>query len=313
MNTSFHPLLEGGYPVLHADAALAHRIESADVQGQADYIAALNRVYPELGGRTVALGEGAHAFYAGPDSPINRAVGLGMGLAGEDLSRALERMEAFYRECGESPQLDLCPLSDDRLWGLLGDRGYRIRWFINVHFRALTPGQGQGHGHSPDHGHGHSPDHGHGLDHALSLPPTPHGLKVTVARTREERDLWVQTIDQGFSESDDQPPTHPSIAYAVSHRPMVSCFLAIIDGEPAGGAALEIIDGVAHCFSTSTRPRFRGRGVQTALLGARLAAAEAAVCDLAVVMTTPGTPSQRNVERAGFRTAYTFARMIKES
>ena len=56
---------------------------------------------------------------------------------------------------------------------------------------------------------------------------------------------------------------------------------------------------------------FRGRGVQTALLEGRLAAAEAAVCDLAVVMTTPGTPSQRNVERAGFRTAYTFARMVK--
>ncbi len=304
--------------MLHADAALARRIESADIPGQLEYIAALNRVYPELGGRSLPLGGGAYAFYAGPDSPINRALGLGMGLAGdgtgdvvgdgwtgtEDLNTTLERMEAFYRECRESPQLDLNPLSDEKLWGVLGKRGYLIRWFINVHFQALTPGLSHTSGRAAS-------GHTSGQDQGVFLPPTARGLKVTVAKTREERDLWVKTVDQGFAEQDDRPLNHPSIAYAVSHRPAVSCFLATIDGEPAGGAALEIKDGVAHCFSTSTRPRFRGRGVQTALLEARLAAAEAAVCDLAVVMTTPGTPSERNVERAGFRTAYTFVRMVK--
>jgi hypothetical protein len=37
----------------------------------------------------------------------------------------------------------------------------------------------------------------------------------------------------------------------------------------------------------------------------RLRITQKAGCDLAVTLTMPGTTSQRNVERAGFRTAYT--------
>jgi hypothetical protein len=51
--------------------------------------------------------------------------------------------------------------------------------------------------------------------------------------------------------------------------------------------------------------------VQMALLQARLAAARKAGCDLAVSMTGPGSDSQRNIERAGFRLAYTKASMVK--
>jgi hypothetical protein len=47
--------------------------------------------------------------------------------------------------------------------------------------------------------------------------------------------------------------------------------------------------------------------VQSALIAARLAAATAAGCHLAMACTAPGTASQRNYERAGFRVAYTKA------
>ena len=63
--------------------------------------------------------------------------------------------------------------------------------------------------------------------------------------------------------------------------------------------------GVAEFGGASTRPAFRRRGVQTALLHARMDAAREAGCDLALVVTAPGEESQRNVERAGFRLAYT--------
>ena len=53
----------------------------------------------------------------------------------------------------------------------------------------------------------------------------------------------------------------------------------------------------------------RNLGMQHALIAARLAAALAAGCDLAVVHTEPGSPSQRNVERLGFRLAYTKVTM----
>ena len=63
-----------------------------------------------------------------------------------------------------------------------------------------------------------------------------------------------------------------------------------------------------RCILTfRTRPAFRRRGVQTALLQAQLVAAREQGCDLALTITAPGSDSQRNMERAGFRLAYTKA------
>ncbi len=87
------------------------------------------------------------------------------------------------------------------------------------------------------------------------------------------------------------------------------CWLAWHDGEPVGAATLAICDGVASLFGASTRVPHRNRGVQHALIAARLAAAVDAGCDLAVVHTEPGSDSQRNVERLGFRLAYTKVTM----
>jgi predicted GNAT family acetyltransferase len=57
---------------------------------------------------------------------------------------------------------------------------------------------------------------------------------------------------------------------------------------------------------------YRGRGLQTALLRARMQAAVEAGCDFAVVVTQGGTTSQRNAERLGFRVAYSKATVIKQ-
>ncbi|HRI11203.1 MAG TPA: hypothetical protein PKW35_25470, partial [Nannocystaceae bacterium] len=54
-------------------------------------------------------------------------------------------------------------------------------------------------------------------------------------------------------------------------------------------------------------PAHRRRGVQSALLTHRLAAAAAAGCELAVVTTQPGSKSQENVQRLGFALLYARA------
>ena len=85
---------------------------------------------------------------------------------------------------------------------------------------------------------------------------------------------------------------------------------AWIDGQPAGGGALEIHDGVAALMAADTLPAYRKRGLHTLLLHARLAAATAAGCDLALVHTAPGSASQNNVLRAGFQLAYTALTLV---
>ena len=62
----------------------------------------------------------------------------------------------------------------------------------------------------------------------------------------------------------------------------------------------------------TTAPAHRRRGVQAALLSARLADARAAGCDIAVVTTLPGSKSQQNVQRQGFELLYARATLVRE-
>jgi ribosomal protein S18 acetylase RimI-like enzyme len=84
-------------------------------------------------------------------------------------------------------------------------------------------------------------------------------------------------------------------------------YLARVDGEPAGAAVLTLSDGVGYLANASTLPEYRGRGVQTALIARRLADASAAGVELVCSGTAFGSTSQRNLERAGLRIAYTKA------
>ena len=85
------------------------------------------------------------------------------------------------------------------------------------------------------------------------------------------------------------------------------CYVAFVDSRPAAHACLYMREGVGVLASAWTSTQARGRGCQTALLLRRIADAAEAGCDLVVSQCVPGSQSQRNLERAGLRTAYTQA------
>jgi predicted acetyltransferase len=62
---------------------------------------------------------------------------------------------------------------------------------------------------------------------------------------------------------------------------------------------------VAVLAGACTIREYRNRGAQRALLQARLRNAAEHGCDLAMMVAAPGSASQRNAERQGFRIAYT--------
>ena len=90
-------------------------------------------------------------------------------------------------------------------------------------------------------------------------------------------------------------------------------FVASVENKMvACGAGLVIPEHrVFAVCGAGTLAEFRGRGLQTALLRARMAAAAAAGCGYAVVVTQGGSASQRNCERLGFRLAYSKVTVIK--
>jgi predicted acetyltransferase len=81
--------------------------------------------------------------------------------------------------------------------------------------------------------------------------------------------------------------------------------MAELDGKPVATGAMSINDGVALLAGASTIPEARRRGAQLALLYSRLRYAAEQGCDIAMMCALPGSASQRNAERQGFRIAYT--------
>lgn len=168
---------------------------------------------------------------------------------------------------------------------LLGRRGYRLAEFQHIWFRSLDEDE----------------------------RPRVHSDELEVREIGpDEADVWIRTVTRGFAGHDEVTGKEMSIAAMTFRIPANRCFLARLEGEPVGGGVLSVNDGCAALFSGSTLAAARRRGVQTALIGARLDAAIAAGCELASVKTSPGNDSQRNVERAGFRLAYTRAALILE-
>jgi GNAT superfamily N-acetyltransferase len=267
--------------MLFADLSLAQRLEAAEAHKTLDYVAAHSQLGPALG-CAVEPAAGGYAVFAGHGNPYSR--GIGLGLHAPVSAAELDRFETFYRSRGSAPSLSLCPLTDPTLMELLGERGYRIEHFMQTWYRELT---------------------------ADDRRTTAEGILVR-SILPEEADLWVATAYRGFAgDAATAPPN--SIVAAYPTMPHATCWLAWLDsappgdrvGGPAGAGSLVIHDGVAELFGTSVRPSCRGRGVQTALMHARMAAAVSAGCDLIAVHTDLGSASQRNVERAGFRLAYT--------
>ncbi|MDH4064404.1 MAG: GNAT family N-acetyltransferase, partial [Acidobacteriota bacterium] len=135
-----------------------------------------------------------------------------------------------------------------------------------------------------------------------------------------EASLWIDTMIEGFLHPDrsDGPPAHEAFDRDVLARayevfgdvPGVERVLASHGGATAGGASMCFRDGIALLCGAATLPALRRRGVQSALLRARLARAREGGCELAVVTTQPGSKSQQNVQRSGFELLYTRAILV---
>jgi GNAT superfamily N-acetyltransferase len=87
------------------------------------------------------------------------------------------------------------------------------------------------------------------------------------------------------------------------------CYLAWDGDEPAGAAALFASGDTGWFGLAGTRPEFRGRGAQSALLAVRIARAAELGCRLLVTETGEQVEerpsnSYRNILRSGFEIAY---------
>ena len=228
---------------------------------------------------------GGVAAWAGEGLPQNKVVGL--GFAGVPAAADLDAVERAYHQRGAVVQIELSNLAAPGIAPLLTGRGYRLLGFENV-LGARLPATG-----------------GVAADVNVS-ETTPQGA-------------WTNTIVEGFAHPDQQgvvsAEVFPREVVEQAFADVIAAegfrfFIAHRAGEIGGAASMRVADGVAQLSGAATLPAHRRRGVQSSLLAARMAAAGAAGCDLAVVTTQPGSKSQENAQRRGFALLYTRAILV---
>lgn len=278
---------------MFATVELARRIDAAEASLSAQIAEAARRRDPAAPWFVRPLAGGI-AVCTGPQSPITKVIGA--GFEGVPPDAELDAVEQAFLELGAPVRAEVATLSDPAFYAKLSKRGYVLEGFENVLGRPITP------------------------DDAVDAPIAGIEVAQTSAETSEGR-VWMDVVIDGFEHPDEGVVSAPGESFqrdVLEHTyadTMAAggfrCYLARIGGVPAGGASMRIDGAIAQLCGAATLPGFRRRGVQTAMLRARLRDAARAGSHLAVVTTQPGSRSQQNVQRRGFELIYTRAVLVK--
>jgi GNAT superfamily N-acetyltransferase len=273
---------------LFAGNDLAARIERAESRLVAE--GTERAIRRGVGGAFVRPLAGGVAVFAGAGSPFAKVAGLGFG--GPLDESELAAVEAEYRRRDAAVRVELSSLGDPSVAPRLSRRGYVLHGFENVLGAALPPPVADG----------------------------QPGVEVLEGAEQDDA-CWLETVVEGFAHPDDQgvpsDESFPREAVEAAIGDMAGVagygrYLARVGGVVAGGASMVRVDGVAILCGAATLPGHRRRGVQTALLAARLERAARDGCDVAVITTQPGSRSQQNAQRRGFSLLYTRALLVKQ-
>ena len=258
-----------------ADLELARRLERTEAQGNVDFVEARARTFPDRGATWIEVA-GTHAMYDGVGSPLTQTFAL--GIAEPITPEQMDTVEDFFQSRGADIFHEVSPLADASAFQLLTERGYKAVEFSNVLYRPIDP--------------------------ELRLDaPRNAAIKIRPVDKRDV-DVWAQTAFEGWSEFTEVADFMRELNQVMAQVPG-PLFLAELDGRPIATGAMTIAGDVALLAGASTIPSARRQGAQLALLEERLRYAAERGCTVGMMVTLPGSGSQRNAERHGFRIGYT--------
>jgi GNAT superfamily N-acetyltransferase len=256
------------------DLALAQRLERTEARANASFVDARARLTPDSGATWCDVA-GTYAMFDGVGSPSTQT--FGFGLFAPPSADDLTTLETFFETRGSPVFHEVSPVADPTHLALLSDRGYRPIEVTSVMHQPVGAWQ-------------------------LGDAPSPFRARPIAP---DEAEVWAETAARGWGHSPELSTVMLQFGRISAQSEGTVCFVAESGGMPVATAALAIHGGVALFAGASTLPEWRGLGAQAALLRARLHNAALRGCDLAMMCALPGSASQRNAEREGFRIAYT--------
>ena len=266
--------------MLPSDLSLAQRLEHDAGVHLREYVQGLEdrlEKASECEARQIADGV---MVRTGSTLGINVAVGL--GLHGPVADTDLDELEQFFVDAGRTPRIELCPLADASLVAQLAARGFMPQRFLQALVRPI--------------------------DTEERFETTP-GIEITCVDATLEG-AWVHAFKSGFGtrKASEHSEIDSKLAQIALYRSGSSCFIARQNGEVIGTGSLVVRQDsegwrIGTLYLASTAPHARGRGVQHALVQARLEAARNAGCDAVTTQAKAGATTA--LERQGFGVMYT--------
>jgi GNAT superfamily N-acetyltransferase len=271
--------------MIFSDKPLSQKLERTEARANASFVEARAKISPEHGAAWTEVA-GTYAMFDGLESPLTQTFGL--GLFDEITAAELDRLESFFKERGAPVFHEVSPLSGLELVGLLNERNYQPIELTSVLYQPIEA----------------QTDH---------MRPTNRQIVTRVIEPGEE-DIWARTSAGGWAtEAEGLADFMFKFGRISAQTEGGYPFLAELDGQPISAGMLFIYDDVAILAGASTIPEGRRRGAQTALLEARLQFARSQGCRIATMGAMPGSQSQRNAEKNGFRIAYTRTKWMLKS
>jgi GNAT superfamily N-acetyltransferase len=227
-------------------------------------------------GKVLDIGGGA-ACFSGVSSFFSQVIAWGFAIKPKQFQPQIQAIEAFYRSLGHTRvDIELCPLVGNDLAMALSQCGYGITELNNVSFIELG-------------------------DYKEHLDSNTFTVREVPA---SELNKWAYRVALGFGylEAQEQFSCYAQLKG-------VTAFAVYEKEQIIAGATVAIHGEVADLGVTSTLSAYRGKGLQKLLLNKRLNFVKNHGVSLAIVTTEPGSISDINVQKTGFRCAYTRVKM----
>lgn len=232
-------------------------------------------------GRILELSGGV-ACFSGFESFFSEVVAWGLATKPAQLQHDISKFEQFYKALHHSRvDIDICPYVGNGALDYLGKRGYKPTEMNNVSVIDLK-------------------------NHPLIDTHTDN-YDVRLIEAHELRN-WAKRVALGFGTAQAEEQF-----FLYASAPSMKAFGVFMNENLVAGAALAEYEEVCDLGVTSTLHAYRGQGLQKQLLAVRLNYAKNKGLSLATVTTKPSTISDLNIQKMGFRTAYTRVKMTLEN
>lgn len=262
---------------IYSNKSLSQKLERTEARANAEFVHSHLKMIPDSNSEWIDV-NGTYAMFDGAESPLTQTFGL--GLFSETIESDLEMIENFYSRFSAPVFHEVSPMADPEHINILLKKGYQPIEMTSILYKLLSKEVAN---------------------------KTKIDSKLTARKSHEgEEHIWASINSEGWSAD---MPDFRDFMYQfsqISARSVgASTFFANLNHKPISTGLLYIYDDIALLAGDSTIQEGRNKGGQNALIDARLSYAADHGCILAMIAASPGSQSQKNAEKNGFRIAYT--------